>query len=294
MDMSKQTSKSHASKQSKYPVFLFTVPVVLILLVSGFLFFKWYSQPMTAPVERVVSYGGAYYSIIPQNDPVLAEVGLPHTISQNDIGNRTAYLTDTSGRCDFYDVSDAPSHAELLEYAAHPCPAIKILYNGSEYSFAVMGSYHTGDSENSPFSELFNLYGAGREEIESIRLLDRDKKSAEKSSPVITDPEAVAAFCSAAVSMQGYSFDEFHDLCFLPEMEAEVAEGRHQDGSEDYQVYQDYADSLRTLEIKLRDGIIFDITFSSQFGWVTVSELDTYYKISPSFDSWLQENNFAA
>ena len=54
-----------------------------------------------------------------------------------------------------------------------------------------------------------------------------------------------------------------------------------------------YDDSLRTLEIKLRDGILFDITFSEQFGWVTVSDLDTYYKISPSFDSWLQENSLS-
>lgn len=232
-------------------------------------------------------YDNAYFEVI-EDAKAISRYGLPRHISADMVGKRISYLKKenrNAERCN-YIAADTKTEDELLEYAPAAHKAVRIFKNGDRYYYAIFCNYLIEANESLPINVAFEVYGIEKaEDIIAITPVNGDN-SWSTTGEVITDKEAISEFFEMISDLSAYSFDEYHEIVFADEVKKYEVSG----GDVGSEAYERVANDRKGILIKTKDGLCFDIYYYPSYGWISVSETMSYYKMSSAIKHWFESN----
>lgn len=235
----------------------------------------------------LIEYDNAYFEVI-EDAKVISRYGLPRQITADMVGKRISYLKKeelNAVRCNYIS-SDAQTDDELLEYAPAAHKAVRIFKNGDRYYYTLFCNYLIEANESLPIEEGFSVYGIDTaSDIISIAPVKGDN-SWSRTGTEITNREAIAEFFEIINGLTVYSFDEYHEIIFDDEVKKYEVSGGDVGG----EAYERVANDRKGIVIKSKEGLFFDIYYYPTYGWITVSETMSYYKMSPKLMEWFKSN----
>lgn len=254
-----------------------------LIAVAGFPIVSNFTQSSDKDIVDsilLVEYNNAYYEVI-ENDPQFLErKGIETDISGELAGKHITYLKkDSKAERSNYVVSGEKSDIELLEYAPANQKAVKILRDGDKYYAVVFCNYLIEDTESLPFDEVFKVYGITKaEDIKSIVSVKTDNEY-KANGTAITEQDSIASFYNEIIRLEQYSEDEFDKVQFT-----------YTDESKADEYHSQFADDRNDFMIETVDGLKLIISYFPTFDWVSGSLTQTYYKLSPTLETWIEEN----
>ena len=228
----------------------------------------------------VIEYDNAYYEIIENNPDFLKRKGIVTDISKDVAGKHITYLKKVSeAKRSNYMVSAEETNTELLEYAPANQKAVRIFRDGDKYYAAVFCNYLIDDTESLPFDEVFKVYGISKaEDIKSIVSVKTDNMY-KANGIAVTDSDLIVSFYNEIINLEPYSEDEFDKAQFTYEDENKADE-----------YHRKFADDANDFMIETVDGLRFIIRYFPICDWVDAPLLQTYYKLSPALEAWIETN----
>lgn len=228
----------------------------------------------------LVEYDNAYYEVVENNPEFLERKGIETDISKGLAGNHITYLKkESEAERSNYIVSAEETNMELLEYAPANHKAVRILRDGDQYYAAVFCNYLLEDNESLPFDEAFQIYGIAKaEDIKSIVSVKTDNEY-KANGTAVTDTALITSFYNEMIALEKYSEEEFDKTQFTYEDESQ-ADAYH----------GQFADDRNDLMIETVDGLRFIISYYPTYDWVNSSMNQTYYKLSPELEAWIETN----
>ncbi len=228
----------------------------------------------------VIEYDNAYYEIIENNPDFLKRKGIVTDISKDVAGKHITYLKKVSeAKRSNYMVSAEETNTELLEYAPANQKAVRIFRDGDKYYAAVFCNYLIDDTESLPFDEVFKVYGISKaEDIKSIVSVKTDNMY-KANGIAVTDSDLIVSFYNEIINLEPYSEDEFDKAQFTYEDENKADE-----------YHRKFADDANDFMIETVDGLRFIIRYFPTCDWVDAPLLQTYYKLSPALEAWIETN----
>lgn len=228
----------------------------------------------------LVQYDNAYYEIIENNPKFLERKGIVTDISKEVAGKHITYLKkESEAKRSDYIVSEEETNMELMEYAPANQKAVRILRDGNKYYAAVFCSYLIEDAESLPFDEAFKVYGISKaEDIKSIVSVKTDNEY-KANGAVVTDCDLIASFYNEIITLEKYGEDEFDKTQFTYDDENKADE-----------YHGKFADDRNDFMIENADGLRFIISYYPTYDWVNASLTQTYYKLSPALETWIETN----
>ena len=228
----------------------------------------------------MIEYDNAYYEIIENNPDFLKRKGIVTDISKDVAGKHITYLKKISeAKRSNYMVSAEETNTELLEYAPANQKAVRIFRDGDKYYAAVFCNYLIDDTESLPFDEVFKVYGISKaEDIKSIVSVKTDNMY-KANGIAVTDSDLIVSFYNEIINLKPYSEDEFDETQFTYEDENKADE-----------YHRKFADDANDFMIETVDGLRFIIRYFPTYDWVDAPLLQTYYKLSPALEAWIETN----
>ena len=228
----------------------------------------------------MIEYDNAYYEIIENNPDFLKRKGIVTDISKDVAGKHITYLKKISeAKRSNYMVSAEETNTELLEYAPANQKAVRIFRDGDKYYAAVFCNYLIDDNESLPFDEVFKVYGISKaEDIKSIVSVKTNNMYKANGIAVI-DSDLIVSFYNEIINLKPYSEDEFDETQFTYEDENKADE-----------YHRKFADDANDFMIETVDGLRFIIRYFPTYDWVDAPLLQTYYKLSPALEAWIETN----
>lgn len=228
----------------------------------------------------MIEYDNAYYEIIENNPDFLKRKGIVTDISKDVAGKHITYLKKVSeAKRSNYMVSAEETNTELLEYAPANQKAVRIFRDGDKYYAAVFCNYLIDDTESLPFDEVFKVYGISKaEDIKSIVSV-KTNNMYKANGIAVTDSDLIVSFYNEIINLKPYSEDEFDETQFTYEDENKADE-----------YHRKFADDANDFMIETVDGLRFIIRYFPTYDWVDAPLLQTYYKLSPALEAWIETN----
>lgn len=228
----------------------------------------------------MIEYDNAYYEIIENNPDFLKRKGIVTDISKDVAGKHITYLKKISeAKRSNYMVSAEETNTELLEYAPANQKAVRIFRDGDKYYAAVFCNYLIDDNESLPFDEVFKVYGISKaEDIKSIVSV-KTNNMYKANGIAVTDSDLIVSFYNEIINLKPYSEDEFDETQFTYEDENKADE-----------YHRKFADDANDFMIETVDGLRFIIRYFPTYDWVDAPLLQTYYKLSPALEAWIETN----
>ncbi len=229
----------------------------------------------------LIEYDNAYYEVIENNPEFLERKGIKTDISNDVAGSHITYLKKEKPEAEYSDyiVSVEETDIELLEYAPVNQKAVRILRDGDKYYAAVFCNYLIDDTESLPFDEVFKVYGISKDEdIKSVVSVKPDNEY-KANGNAVTDSDLIKSFYNEIITLEKFSEDEFDKTQFTYEDENK-ADGYH----------GQFADDRNDIMIETADGLRFVISYYPTYDWVNASLTQTYYKLSPVLEAWIETN----
>ena len=228
----------------------------------------------------LIEYDNAYYEIIENNPDFLKRKGIVTDISKDVAGKHITYLKKVSeAKRSNYMVSAEETNTELLEYAPANQKAVRIFRDGDKYYAAVFCNYLIDDTESLPFDEVFKVYGISKaEDIKSIVSVKTDNEY-KANGNAVTDSDLIKSFYNEIITLEKFGEDEFDKTQFTYEDENKAGEYHRQ-----------FADDRNDFMIETTDGLRFIISYYPTYDWVNASLTQTYYKLSPTLETWIETN----
>ena len=241
------------------------------------------NQKNVVDAVMIIEYENAYLEVI-EDFKIIEKYGLEKEINEDIIGKHVTYLkkrVPESERSD-YIVSDEGTNFGLFEYLPAPYKAVRIFRDADKYYYALFCNYLIGTNESLPIKCAFEVYGIGEaSDIVSITPVKSDN-SWKSNGKKITDSTVIAEFFNEVSKLTDFCFDDYHKLVFADELKK--LEGTSGDiGSE---AYTRIADDRRDIIIETKDGLRFEMSYYSSYGWINVSKTMTYYQMSPEISEW--------
>lgn len=228
----------------------------------------------------LIEYDNAYYEVVENNQDFLERKGIETDISKETAGKHITYLKKVSeAKRSNYMVSAEETNTELLEYAPANQKAVRIFRDGDKYYAAVFCNYLIDDTESLPFDEVFKVYGISKaEDIKSIVSV-KTNNMYKANGIAVTDSDLIVSFYNEIINLKPYSEDEFDETEFTYEDENKAAE-----------YHRKFADDANDFMIETVDGLRFIIRYFPTYDWVDAPLLQTYYKLSPALEAWIETN----
>lgn len=229
----------------------------------------------------MIEYDNAYYEVIENNPKFLERKGIKTDISNDVAGSHITYLKKEKPEAEHSDyiVSVEETNTELLEYAPANQKAVRIFRDGDKYYAAVFCNYLIDDTESLPFDEVFKVYGISKaEDIKSIVSVKTDNMY-KANGIAVTDSDLIVSFYNEIINLEPYSEDEFDKAQFTYEDENKADE-----------YHRKFADDANDFMIETVDGLRFIIRYFPTCDWVDAPLLQTYYKLSPALEAWIETN----
>lgn len=229
---------------------------------------------------QLIKYDNAYYEVVIHNPEYLERKGVKTDLS-NVTGSHITYLKKEHPDAEYSDyvVSAEETDMELLEYAPVNQKAVRVLRDGNEYYAAIFCNYLIDDTESLPFDEVFKVYGISKpEDIENIVSVKTDNEY-KANGDKVTDRDLITAFYNEIIALEKYGEDEFDKMQFTYEDESKA------------NVYHGpFADDRNDFMIETAAGLRFLIQYYPTYDWVNASLTQTYYKLSPGLEAWIDTN----
>lgn len=273
-------------KKKKNPVWVHWVAIAVcfaLVIVAG--------TPMISDLTQgsdkdfvdstlLVEYDNVYYEVIEDSPEFLERKGIETDISEELAGNHITYLKrESEAERSHYIVSVEETNIELLEYAPANHKAVRILRDGDKYYAVVFCNYLIENDESLPFDEAFKVYGITKaEDIKSIVSVKTDNRY-KANGTAVTDTAFIASFYNEMIALEKYSEDEFDKIQFA-----------YQDESKAGEYYGQFADDCNDLMIETVDGLRFIISYFPTYDWINSPMNQTYYKLSPALEAWIETN----
>ncbi|MDO5409663.1 MAG: hypothetical protein Q4F21_04330 [Lachnospiraceae bacterium] len=240
------------------------------------------TKPEKTMVDSIllVEYNNAYYEVIENNPQYLRRKGIETEITKDLAGKHISYLKKESEaeRSD-YIVSAQKTNMELLDYAPANQEAVKILRDGDKYFAVIFCNYLIDDNKTLPFNEVFRVYGISKaNQIKSIVSVKTDNEY-QANGTAVTDNDLIASFYNEILTLDRYSEEDFDKIQFTDK-----------DESKSDRYYRQFADDRNDLMIETVDGLKFIISYYPTYDWVNSSLTQTYYKLSPVLEMWIETN----
>ena len=232
-------------------------------------------------VILLIQYDNAYYEIVENNPKFLERKGIETDISKEIAGSHITYLKKEKPEAEYSDyiVSVEETDIELLEYAPTNQKAVRIFRDGDRYYAAVFCNYLIDDTESLPFDEVFKIYGISKaEDIKSIVSVKTDNEY-KANGNAVTDSDLIKSFYNEIITLEKFGEDEFDKTQFTYEDENKAGEYHRQ-----------FADDRNDFMIETADGLRFIISYYPTYDWVNASLTQTYYKLSPALEAWIDAN----
>lgn len=228
----------------------------------------------------MIEYDNAYYEIIENNPDFLKRKGIVTDISKDVAGKHITYLKKVSeAKRSNYMVSAEETNTELLEYAPANQKAVRIFRDGDKYYAAVFCNYLIDDTESLPFDEVFKVYGISKaEDIKSIVSVKTDNMY-KANGIAVTDSDLIVSFYNEIINLEPYS-----------EVEFDKAQFTYEDENKADEYHRKFADDANDFMIETVDGLRFIIRYFPTCDWVDAPLLQTYYKLSPALEAWIETN----
>lgn len=235
----------------------------------------------------LIEYDNAYFEVI-EDAKAISRYGLPRQITADMVGKHISYLKKeepNAVRCNYIS-SDTQTEDELLEYVPATHKAVRIFKNGDRYYYALFCNYLIKSSESLSITEGFKVYGIDKaEDIIGIIPVKGDN-SWSTTGTEITDRESIAEFFEMVNGLTAYSFDEYHESFFADEVKKYEVSG----GDIGSEAYERIANDRKGIVIKTKEGLLFDIYYYPSYGWISLSETMSYYKLSSKLTEWFESN----
>ena len=234
----------------------------------------------TVGAVLLIEYDNAYYEVVENNPDFLKRKGIVTDISKDVAGKHITYLKKISeAKRSNYMVSAEETNTELLEYAPANQKAVRIFRDGDKYYAAVFCNYLIDDTESLPFDEVFKVYGISKaEDIKSIVSV-KTNNMYKANGIAVTDSDLIVSFYNEIINLEPYSEDEFDKAQFTYEDENKADE-----------YHRKFADDANDFMIETVDGLRFIIRYFPTYDWVDAPLLQTYYKLSPALEAWIETN----
>lgn len=234
----------------------------------------------TADTILLVEYHNAYYEVVENNPQALARRGIKTEITKEVAGAHLAYLKqETEAPRSNYVVSETQTELELLEYAPAEQAAVRVLRDAEQYFAVILCNFAVADTECLPFDVLLQAYGITSAEALTRIVPVKTDNEFQANGAAVTDRGAITAFYDALLALEGYSEEAFDRMQFAGGAES-TAEER----------YTQFAGDRRDLMLETADGLKFIVSYFPTFGWVRGDVTQTYYRLSPALDAWLDAN----
>ncbi len=235
----------------------------------------------TTDLILLIEYDNAYYEVIENNPKFLERKGIKTDISNDVAGRHITYLKKEKPEAEHSDyiVSVEETDIELLEYAPVNQKAVRIFRDGDKYYAAVFCNYLIDDTESLPFDEVFKVYGISKaEDIKSIVSVKPDNEY-KANGNAVTDSDLINSFYNEIITLEKFGEDEFDKTQFTYDDENKADE-----------YHGLFADDRNDLMIETADGLRFVISYYPTYDWVNAALTQTYYKLSPVLEAWIETN----
>lgn len=272
------------TKKNTWIKWVATVACFALVVAAGIPLINNFAQRFdkdTTDLILLIEYDNAYYEVIENNPKFLERKGIKTDISNDVAGSHITYLKKEKPEAEHSDyiVSVEETDIELLEYAPVNQKAVRILRDGDKYYAAVFCNYLINDTESLPFDEVFKVYGISKaEDIKSIVSVKTDNEY-KANGNAVTDSELINSFYNEIITLEKYGEDEFDKTQFTYEEENKADEYHGQ-----------FADDRNDIMIETADGLRFVISYYPTYDWVNASLTQTYYKLSPVLEAWIETN----
>lgn len=228
----------------------------------------------------LVEYNKAYYEVVENNPQFLERRGIENEITEKAAGEHITYLKkENESERSNYIVSEEETDSELLEYAPAEQEAVMVLRDGENYFAVIFCNFLIPDTEGLPFDEIFKVYGVAKpEDIKSIASVKTDNEY-KANGPFVTDRTLIASFYNEISALEKYSEYEFDKIQFT-----------HEDESKAGEYHRQFADDRKDIMIETADGLKFIVSYYPTFDWISGSQAQTYYRLSPALEAWIETN----
>lgn len=284
MYVAEARAKSAKKKQPVWIKWVVTAACFALVVATGSPLINNFVQRFdkdTTDLILLIEYDNAYYEVIENNPEFLERKGIKTDISNDVAGSHITYLKKEKPEAEYSDyiVSVEETDIELLEYAPVNQKAVRILRDGDKYYAAVFCNYLIDDTESLPFDEVFKVYGISKaEDIKSVVSVKPDNEY-KANGNAVTDSDLIKSFYNEIITLEKFSEDEFDKTQFTYEDENK-ADGYH----------GQFADDRNDIMIETADGLRFVISYYPTYDWVNASLTQTYYKLSPVLEAWIETN----
>lgn len=284
MYVAEARAKSAKKKQPVWIKWVVTAACFALVVATGSPLINNFVQRFDKdPTDLIllIEYDNAYYEVIENNPEFLERKGIKTDISNDVAGSHITYLKKEKPEAEYSDyiVSVEETDIELLEYAPVNQKAVRILRDGDKYYAAVFCNYLIDDTESLPFDEVFKVYGISKDEdIKSVVSVKPDNEY-KANGNAVTDSDLIKSFYNEIITLEKFSEDEFDKTQFTYEDENK-ADGYH----------GQFADDRNDIMIETADGLRFVISYYPTYDWVNASLTQTYYKLSPVLEAWIETN----
>lgn len=284
MYVAEARAKSAKKKQPVWIKWVVTAACFALVVATGSPLINNFVQRFdkdTTDLILLIEYDNAYYEVIENNPEFLERKGIKTDISNDVAGSHITYLKKEKPEAEYSDyiVSVEETDIELLECAPVNQKAVRILRDGDKYYAAVFCNYLIDDTESLPFDEVFKVYGISKaEDIKSVVSVKPDNEY-KANGNAVTDSDLIKSFYNEIITLEKFSEDEFDKTQFTYEDENK-ADGYH----------GQFADDRNDIMIETADGLRFVISYYPTYDWVNASLTQTYYKLSPVLEAWIETN----
>jgi len=275
-------TKTAKKKQSVWIKWVAAAACFALVVAAGIPIINNFTQGQDKEIVDsvlMIEYDNAYYEVIENNPDFLERKGIETDISNAVAGSHITYLKKEKPEAERYIVSKEETNMELLEYAPANQKAVRILRDGDKYYAAVFCNYLINDTESLPFDEVFMVYGISKaEDIKSIVSVKTDNEY-KANGNAVTDSDLINSFYNEIITLERFSEDEFDKTQFTYDDENKADEYHGQ-----------FADDRNDIMIETADGLRFIISYYPTYDWVNASLTQTYYKLSPVLEAWIETN----